>query len=436
MRRAFSLITVLLGGGLLGVGAAGAQEVEGAPSELEPLSVFLDCDRRTCDFDHFRREVDFINYARDRQDADVHVLVTTQNTGGGGREYTFAYIGLRDFVGREDTLRHVSRPEDTDAEVRDELVQTFQLGLVRYVADTPMGRLLEIEVAADLVNLGGVQQSIEDDPWNLWSFRARISSELEGESRQSSIGFDGSFRANRTTEALKIELGTRGDYERQEFELSDGSEIESTRRNYDVDGLIAWSLGDHWSFGAQGAVTAATRLNQDLAIRAGPALEYNIFPYAESTRKQLTFLYKVGMASFRYEEITLFDKTEETRPEHSLNVSASVNQPWGEVSGSFEASTYLDDWSKHRLDLSSRFEVRIVRGLSFDVRGSIARVKDQIYLPREDISDEDILLERRQLGTDFEYSLDIGLSFTFGSRFNNVVNPRMRMGGGGNNRFN
>ena len=63
-------------------------------------------------------------------------------------------------------------------------------------------------------------------------------------------------------------------------------------------------------------------------------------------------------------------------------------------------------------------------------------MKDQIYLPREDISDEDILLERRQLGTDFEYSLDFGLSFTFGSRFNNVVNPRMRMGGGGNNRFN
>ncbi len=378
MRRFVLVIATLAGGLVCGFEKATAQE-----AALDPLSVFLDCERFICDFDHFRREVDFINYARDRQDADLHVLVTTQGTGAGGREYTFAFIGLRDLAPRQDTLRHVSRPDDTDAEVRDDLVQTFRLGLVRYVAETPAGRLLDIRFLADPGAIAPVQLSPEDDPWNLWSFRARISTELEGESRQNSVGFEGSLRANRTTEDLKIELGTRGDYERQNFELSDGTELESTRRNYDVDGLIVWSLGDHWSIGGQSAVTAATRLNQDLAIRAGPALEYNIFPYAHSTRKQLTFLYKVGVASFQYEEITLFDKTEETRPEHSLDVSASVNQPWGEVSGSLELSSFLDDFSQHRIDLSSRLEIRIVRGLSFDVRGSVARVKDQIYLPRE-----------------------------------------------------
>ena len=148
---------------------------------------------------------------------------------------------------------------------------------MRFVAETPTGRFLDIRLLADLVDLGSVQQSAADDPWNLWSFRARISTELEGEERQNSLGFEGSLRANRTTEDLKIELGSRGDYERREFELSDGSEISSIRRNFDVDGLVVWSLGDHWSFGAQSAVTAATRLNQDLAVRAGPALEYNIF---------------------------------------------------------------------------------------------------------------------------------------------------------------
>lgn len=428
-------MAALTAGSLISWQSAHAQEAETVASEFEPLSVFLDCERWLCDFDHFRREVAFVNYARDRQDADVHVLVTMQGTGAGGREHTFAFIGLGELEGREDQLTQISRPDDTDAEVRDALVQTFRLGLVRYVADTPTGQLLDIRLPADLVNVAEVQQTAEDDPWNLWSFRARVSTEFEGESRQKSVGFDGSLRTNRTTEDLKIELGFRGDYERDTFELSDGGEIESTRRNVDVDGLIVWSLGDHWSIGAQSAVTAATRLNQDLAIRAGPAIEYNIFPYAESTRKQLAFLYKVGVAAFKYDEITLFDRTEETRPEHSLNISASVNQPWGELSGSLEASSFLDDFARHRIDLSSRLEIRIFRGLSFDVRGSVARVKDQIYLPREDISDEDILLERLELGTDFEYSIDFGLSFTFGSRFNNVVNPRMRMGGGGGFRF-
>ncbi|MDE2875175.1 MAG: hypothetical protein OXU69_13105 [Gemmatimonadota bacterium] len=66
-----------------------------------------------------------------------------------------------------------------------------------------------------------------------------------------------------------------------------------------------------------------------------------------------------------------------------------------------------------------------MRGLNLDLEGGVARVKDQIYVSREDISDEDILLERRQLGTDFEYELELGFSFTFGSVLNNIVNPRM-----------
>ncbi len=67
--------------------------------------------------------------------------------------------------------------------------------------------------------------------------------------------------------------------------------------------------------------------------------------------------------------------------------------------------------------------------------GSAARVKDQIYEPKEDIPDEDILLRRRELGTDYEVSLEIGFSYTFGSVFNNVVNPRMSTGGGRGDRY-
>ena len=70
-----------------------------------------------------------------------------------------------------------------------------------------------------------------------------------------------------------------------------------------------------------------------------------------------------------------------------------------------------------------------------DIMGRAARVKDQIYEPLEDIPLEDILLRRRELGTDYQYSIEIGFNFTFGSVYNNVVNPRMstggRRGGGG-----
>lgn len=40
----------------------------------------------------------------------------------------------------------------------------------------------------------------------------------------------------------------------------------------------------------------------------------------------------------------------------------------------------------------------------------------------------ELLVRRRQLGTDYRYFANLGFSYTFGSRFSNVVNPRM--GGG------
>src|SRR6266550_6244723 len=57
------------------------------------VRVFLDCPDSFCDFDYYRTEITFVNWVRDRQFAQMHVLVTAQQTGG-GQEYTLAFIGL------------------------------------------------------------------------------------------------------------------------------------------------------------------------------------------------------------------------------------------------------------------------------------------------------------------------------------------------------
>lgn len=402
---------------------------DSAAGPQEALRVFLDCQR--CDFDYFRRQVPWVNYVRDRQDAQLHVLVTSQPTGGGGNEYTFDFIGLREFSAREDTLVYVSRQGDTQDDTRAGQVRTFVLGLVRYVADTPLAERISVDVEAPPEMAEQVVRP-EDDPWNFWVFELRVGGSIEGEERQRELSLDGSVEASRITEDLKIELDSRVDWNRQRFELSEGTET-STRRNYSSDALVVWSLGPHWSAGGRASASTSTRDNQDLALRGGPAVEYSLYPYAESSRRQITFQYSVAVASFDYEEVTLFDKLSEVRGEHSLEVSADFTQPWGEIRSSLTAEMFLSDPKQHRLDLFSNLELRITRGLSLDIRGSVARIKNQIFLPREDIPDEDILLERRQLGTDYRYEMDVGLSFTFGSVFNNVVNPRM--GGGGDRRF-
>lgn len=395
------------------------------PGQEEPLRVFLDCWR--CDMDHFRREVAFISYVRDRMDAQVHVLVTSQETGAGGTEYTFNFIGLREFSGRDDTLTVASRPDDTDDETRADLIRVFKLGLVPFIASSEIGRGLHVTYRGPRGE-SAVEQV--EDPWNLWVFNLRAGGELEGESSESSSAFDGSFSANRTSDELKMDFRASGEWDRRKIDFGEGEESTYTSREYEIEGLTVWSLSPHWSVGVSASASGSTRQNQDLAIRGGPAVEYNYFPYSESTRRQITFLYKVELASFDYEEITLFQKTSETRPTQSLEIGSAFNQPWGELDISMEGSNFLDNFRQHRLEFFSRFEIRLFRGLSLDIMGSAARVKDQIYEPLEDIPLEDILLRRRELGTDYEYSIEIGFNFTFGSVFNNVVNPRMSSGGG------
>ncbi len=398
---------------------------QGQPQE-GALRVFLDCPR--CDFDYFRQEVPFVSWVRDRMDAELHVLVTLQPTGAGGVEYTFHFLGQGRWATRRDTLVYVSLPDETADEIRAGLVRVFKLGVVPFAAATPVGRLLDVRYQAPRQARRPEEVA---DRWNLWVFETRVSADVSGESRTSERSFEGSVGANRTTEAFKIDLSLRGSYDQRKFELSSGRKITSTAQNHALQGTAVWSLGPHWSFGLNGSATRSTRLNQDLALRVGPALEYNIYPYAEATRRQLTFFYTLEAAHFDYEELTLFDKTQEERLQQSFELSAAYEQPWGEIDASVEWTNFLDRFSQHRLDVFGRFEIRLFRGLSLDLEASAARVKNQIYVPREDIPDEDVLLERRQLGTDFEYSFEVGFSYRFGSIFNNVVNPRMRRGRGG-----
>ena len=67
--------------------------------------------------------------------------------------------------------------------------------------------------------------------------------------------------------------------------------------------------------------------------------------------------------------------------------------------------------------------------------GNVASVNNQIYLSKADVSDEEILVARRQLPTDFTYEISTGLSFRFGSIYNNVVNNRYFSFGGGRSFF-
>ena len=402
---------------------AAAQEP--VPSPAEPgLLVFLDCNANNCDFDHFRREIAWVNWVRDREDADVHLLITVEETGGGGWRYTLDYLGRRGFADMRKRLNYVSDPNDTDPEVREGLTRTIALGLVQFVEATPVAPRLEVVYRAPAVPvlLGDAQ-----DPWNLWVFEFGARGSVEGEAQQSNYDLEGSATASRVSEALKVVFDMDLEYAHERFELEDSTEVTNTSEEYRLDGLAVWSLGAHWSAGGTASADRSTFLNRDLGLAAGPALEYDVFPYGESTRRLLLIRYGVEVASFNYQDTTVEGKLSEVRPRHALTLSAAVQQPWGEIDGAVEAVQYLDDLSAHRVDTFLSFEYRLFRGLSLDLFGQFSRIKDQFYLPAGGLSEEEILLERRQRETDYLFDIGIGFTYRFGSKFANVVNPRFQM---------
>jgi len=393
----------------------------------EALRVFLDC--AVCDFDYLRTEMPYVNYVRDRKDAEVHVLVTTQPTGGGGTEYAIDFLGLRQFAGTSERLRYVAATTDTEEEVRRAFARRLELVLARYEAATQLADELTIvhQPAAGRPTAAGPG----DDPWNFWVLHTRLSGSLNSEQSINARSFFGSFSAERTTEDWKIRFGTNGSYNGSRFILSDGSRFSNTTRGFDVTGIVIGSVGSNWGWGIGGSATASTFVNQDLTLRIAPAVEYNIFPYAESTRRQLTFSYAIGANGFHYDEETIFGRTSEALMDQTVTVSFDMKQPWGQAGLALEAANYLNDAAKHHVILAGTLDFRIVRGLSVTVSGSGSRIRDQIFLPARGLTDEEILVQRRQLATDYRFNLALGVSLTFGSIYNNVVNSRFAGSSGG-----
>ncbi len=397
------------------------------------LNVYLDCSSFTCDFDFMRTEITFVNWVRDRQDAQVDVLVSTQGTAAGGTEYTLTFIGQGSFEGRADTLRYASRPADTDDAIRRGLAHQLALGLVRYAAQTPLAAELDVRRAASPPGTGPERQS--RDPWNLWVLSVGTSATLNGEATYKYSYYSANLSANRITERWKTQLSLYGSWTRNAYQLTDtlGNPywFVSLTHSFNFSGLLVRSLGRHWSAGLQASALSSTYTNRDYNYVVGPAVEYDLFPYEQSTRRQLRFLYGLNLEHDKYIDTTLYGRTSQTLASQTLTVALAVRERWGTVNVSLNASQYLGEPGKYDAGVFGGVTLQLLRGLSIGVSGDYSAVHDQLFLPASGATQEEILVRQRQLATQYTYFVSYGITYTFGSIFNNVVNPRFGNSGGG-----
>src|ERR1700687_2353437 len=392
------------------------------------LRVFLDCN--FCDFDFMRTEINFVDYVRDRQDAQVHILVTNQPTGGGGNEFTMHFIGQKELAHVADTLKYVSPPTASQDDLRRGLTRIIKLGLVRYYAHLGQSGRFDVTYTAPTAT-DSASRAAARDRWNLWVFRMNASGYGNGERSSICVSLTGSINASRTTEVWKTSLTSYGNYNQSRFILSDGSNFNSYSHGYGFTDLIVKSLGPRWSAGQRASWTSSTYLNQKRAIRFAPAVEYNFFPYSQSTRRMLTLQYSPGINFFRYQDTTIFDKISEVRGEQMWTASIDVKQTWGSISSSLEGAAYVNDFTKKHVVFFNALDLRLFKGFSFFSFGQVSLLRAQLYLPRGNLSDQERLLRRRQLETSYNYFVQLGFSYSFGSIFNNIVNPRFGGTSGG-----
>lgn len=389
----------------------------------ETLRIFIDCNY--CDRSYIKQEINFINYVRDKEDSDVHLLITRQQTGSGGTEYTMRFLGSSSpFNTIKDTLKYISASSDTQEEERSGLVRIVKLGLVPFLSETQLVNELNVNYEGS-----GEEQTLnQDDKWNYWVFEVQGDTYFNGEESSSRLYLSVGGSADRVTPDWKINLDYEYDFNKRTFTELDSvgnkSTTEFITRGQRFDGLVLKSLSDHWSAGIYGEAYSSTRNNIDLSTSISPAIEYNIFPYEEYSTREISFKYLVKAGYFDYDEITIFNKREDFLVHQQLQGRVNFTQEWGEIEGRLNASTYLQDLSKNRLETRLEVDFRIFRGLSLTVSGRYSVINDQLSIPKGDISDAEQLLDLRQQATSYSYSGSVGIEYSFGSIYNNVVNPR------------
>jgi len=383
-------------------------------------NIFIDWEG--ADLDMIRDTLDLVQFVENSNDAQIKVRVKSAQTKTGDTGYTVSFTGQGEFEGDNDELTFSASADKPERDRQKELADLIKMSLMRYVGKTPVSGQVSISF------LDKVEPTAVEDKWNFWVFNISADTFMDGEETYKSGMLSGSFSANRVTPELKIRLSVSAYFMDSEYSYEDEI-IKSESDSQTLSGLVVKSIDDHWSVGGYFSASSSTYSNVKLGINPAPAIEYNVFPYSESTSKQLRILYRLNYKSVRYREETLYEKTYENLWQQSLSATLELKQKWGTISTALIGSHYFHDFTKNRVELNGELSLRLIKGLNFNVYGSYSQIRDQLSLPRGEAAIEEVLLRQKQLATGYSYYISLGLSYTFGSLKSKVVNPRFGTGG-------
>ena len=388
-------------------------------SQNNSIKLFLKC---SCDSNYIRDQINYIDYVRDQEDANIILEVYGDPNGNRGK-YSIYFIGKNNFIGMDDKLSFESHPKMTNDEIRSGLKDKIQTGILKYLVKTTDINDLNISITKPEINIYDYDSLIVDK-WKNWIFEISASGYYEKESSRKVNDFNGRFEVNRYTEDWRIETTLRFFKRIEEF-LSENNNFKSSRVYKGAYGKIVRSISDHWSTGIFYGLSEDSYENIKFSNNFSPAIEYSIFPYKDVVRREMVLEYKIGYRKNNYQSKTIYGKNDEFLGTHSFAFKTRYRQNWGDIYSRFSFFTYLHDNSKNRLTFDNYLNIRIFEGFSLRLGAEIRFIRDQINLAAGQASIEDLLLQQRSIATDFYNEFRLGLTYTFGSAFNNIINTRL-----------
>jgi hypothetical protein len=258
-------------------------------------------------------------------------------------------------------------------------------------------------------------------------FRAGANGFISADENYKQYNFGGNLSANRVTEELKVGIEIYGNQNKDSYYLEDTTgkkNVITKNENFNFQHYLIKSINDHWSYGYQVELSRNSFSNYKGRVLFRTGFEYDIFPYKEVNTKFFTLSYTIDVRRNSYYEITLYDKLKETLYGQSVEANLSFRQKWGTIEFGVDYHNYFHNWKYLNLGANGEVDIRITGGLSFNFRAYAELSHDQIYLPKEKADATEVLTRQRQISSSYNFYTSFGLSYRFGSKLNNFVNPR------------
>ena len=378
------------------------------------IKAYLDC---RCDENYLKQETSFLEYVRDQDLADVEIIIRDVRTPTGTRSFEIEIDGNNEFKEISSSTIVSGYVTDTSGTLRDKLLNKLKLSLVPFLDKANYVIKVDIDSNFDEV-------IVNDEKWKNWVFELSGSYNSDKEESRKTNRYEIQFEIDKLTEDWRIGMEISRNESNRKF-ISNDDIYTSNRKSTSFRGRVIRSISDHFSAGIFFGAYQNTYENIDFNRYLAPAIEYSLYPYKDVLSKEITLAYRIGTGKRNYIEETIYGYTEQKLTSQTLSLNIRFRQKWGNISSYINGTQFLNDGTKKRFSLRSDLDIRVFEGLAVRLSGNINLIREQYSLAAGNTSVEDLLLQQRQIATDYRTNFSIGLSYTFGSIYNSIINTRL-----------